>query len=191
MQDLAPFKHWHWSPAVHSPLFLQVEISNDCFWAATTGARWKCQLQQWPKRPFLLQNHTVLQRKDLVFNAEMLLPNQLTASTVTRQYPLTFSPVLVKFSTCKAQQDREWRAIHQGGCVWCTVGNTTRTEEHPKELLRKKRVTTQPSATDKTTTFIIKGGVTPGCTEVVLRFVLFRGELASWERSCWTRHLDS
>lgn len=57
---------------------------------------------------FLLQNHTVLQRKDLVFfNAEMLLPSQLTASTVTRQYPLTFFPVLVKFSTCKAQQDRE------------------------------------------------------------------------------------
>lgn len=57
---------------------------------------------------FLLQNHTVLQRKNLVFfNAEMLLPSQLTASTVTRQYPLTFSPVLVKFSTCKAQQDRE------------------------------------------------------------------------------------
>lgn len=42
---------------------------------------------------------------------------------------------------------------------------------------RKERVTTQPP--NETVTFIVKRGVTPGRTEIILRFVLFRGKLAS------------
>jgi len=34
-------------------------------------------------------------------------PSQLTAGAATKQDPLTFSPVLVKFSPCKAQQEMQ------------------------------------------------------------------------------------